>query len=237
MKRLFLAATAMGLVLFGPAFADSVTVRNDEVSFSISSSQMTRVAVKGDKIVSVKSMEGGEGAQLLVQNDQETGDVFLGVDGEASAASYAVYMTTASGQTILAKITTDDGPARNISVLTETKKPVQQKSGAMVTPGYQETIVAFMKVMFRGDTVDGIRCQDMAEAATKTPNFRVYQVRYCVADGVKGRVIQLQNVSKEVQEVKPEQFFVKGVLGVGVTSETVAPTESVQVLVTEENLK
>lgn len=237
MKRLLLVAATMGLVLCGPAFAESVTVRNEEAAFSISSTQMTRVTVRGDKIVSVKAMEGGEGPQLLVQHDQETGDVFLGVDGGEAGASFAAYLTTASGQTILAKISVDDGQARNIALLTETKKPVQQKSGATVVPGYQETIVAFMKVMFRGETVDGISCDNLALAATKTPNFRLYQVRYCVADGVKGTILQLQNTSKETQEVKPEQFFVKGVLAVGVTNEVVAPGQSTQVLLTEEQPK
>lgn len=234
MKRLLLAASAVITTLYASgAVAETVAVKDGKVDVDVSSTQMTRFTVRGDKILSAKTMSDPEGPNVLIQNDADNGDVYVGFDGEVTGRTFAVYLTTASGETELVLLHPDTSPAKNVELIGEGRK-LSANGQVNKNNGYAETLVAFQKILFEGEGGEGVTCQDTNSVPKKTPNFLVYQVRYCSTDGLKGFVLQMQNTTTLPQSVKAEQFMLEHVVAAGVSNELVQPGESTRVYIEEE---
>lgn len=236
MKNLLFSIMSLGLLASATAHADTANVHNEQVTVSLSSTQMTRFVVRGSKIVSVRAMQPSEGAQMLVQNDADTGEVFIGFDGDAQGQTYSAYFSTDDGSTYLVILKPDDGIARNIELIPEIKKAStpSRVPGGKAVAGYSEAIVAFQKNLYSGESSDTVACKDSVAPGQQTPNYMVYEVRTCRADGVSGFVLQLMNTSNVPQTLTADQFMQKRVLSVGVSQETVNPGESARVYIERE---
>ena len=237
MKRPIFAALALGaLAVATTASAETVPVKDGKVTVSVSSSQMTRFTVRGDKIVSAKTMQDPDGPQILLKTNADTGEVFVGFDGDVTGKTFAVYFTTAAGETDLVVLHPDASEARNVEIVGPVHQAVPGRSSLKVN-GYSETLVAFMKILFNGDPGESVECRDVAEAPKKTPFFLVTQVRSCSADGLRGFVLQMQNITNQPAQVTADQFMLKQVVAAGVSNETVQPGESTRVYVEEEHIQ
>jgi len=83
MKRIVTAGAGMfALCLAFGAQADPLRVKAGSVDVDLSATQMSRIVVQGQRIVSVRSLDDPAGPQVLTQNDAATGDLFLGFDGD-----------------------------------------------------------------------------------------------------------------------------------------------------------
>ena len=236
MKRpIFAALLLSATAIASAATAETVPVKDGKVTVSVSSAQMTRFTVRGDKIVSAKTMQDPDGPQILLKTNADTGEVFVGFDGDVTGRTFAVYFTTSAGDTDLVVLHPDTSEARNVELAGEVHQATPGRSTLKMN-GYSETLVAFMKVLFNGDPGEGVECRDIAEAPKKTPVFLVTQVRSCSTDGLRGFVLQMQNITNQPAQVTSDQFMLKQVVAAGVSNELVQPGESTRVYVEEEHI-
>lgn len=226
----------MVLIAAGHAFADTLPVKGGTASVDVSATQMTRVFVRDDKIVASRNLSDPNGPQLLTQSDQTTGDLYIGFDGDAVGRTYSIYVTTQSGEVIQLVLKPTQIDPTSIELLEEHHRSQGNSApGVPKTNGYAETLIAFEKVMFNNDLVDGVTYQPVNDGGQETKHFFVRTLGYYHADGLTGTVLSLSNHSTVPQQLTDEQFLVRNVLAVGVTQDIVQPGQEVRVFVVEQS--
>jgi conjugal transfer pilus assembly protein TraK len=231
-----LGLSALALLAVGaPALADTVSAKGGSVSVDISAKQMSRIFVRDDKIIAARSLDDPNGPQLITQSDANTGDLYVGFDADAIGRSYSLFLTTQSGEVIQVLLKPTDIDPTSIEILEEHHRSQETTApGVSKANGYAETIVAFEKLMFNGQTTDGVTYRQINDAGQETRHFLVRTLGYYHTDGLVGTVLSLTNHSTVPQELAPEQFLVRHVLAAGVSGEMVQPGEEVRVYIVEE---
>lgn len=218
-----------------PALADTVTAKGGSVSIDVSSKQMSRIFVRDDKIIAARSLDDPNGPQLITQSDANTGDLYVGFDADAVGRTYSLFLTTQSGEVIQVLLKPTDIDPSSVEILEEHHRSQQTTApGVNKANGYAETIVAFEKLMFNGQTTDGVTYRPIQDKGQETRHFLVRTVGYYHTDGLTGTVLSLTNHTTVPQELAPEQFLVRHVLAAGVSNEMVQPGEEVKVYIVEE---
>ena len=115
----FVSALAIAAGIASGALADPLRVKAGSVDIDLSATQMSRIVIQGEKITAVRSLDDPSGPQVLTQNDQATGDLFVGFDGETAGRTFSVFATTDQGETIQLLLHPGDGPARTVEILPE----------------------------------------------------------------------------------------------------------------------
>jgi hypothetical protein len=225
-----------------PALAGPVIAKDGRFEADVSARQMSRIAVLGDKIESVRKIDDPNGPQILVETDAKTGDAFIGFDGDVAGRVFSVFLVTeggrtlqailhpiaAEGQTVLVKL--DGAGATGSSPTTST--PIAGRPDRRET--YTEVVTAFTRLMFNGDEVDGVSRKALYEPSRKAGPFMVRQVWSYDVSGLHGRVIYVTNVSQEAVPVTVDAFLVEGVIAAAASHETLRPGEQGRVFVVEE---
>lgn len=213
--------------------AEVVKAKAGVVSVDLSATQMSRIVVQGEKIVSVRSLDDPSGPQLLVQNDANSGDVFVGFDGETVGRTFSAFLTTEKGETVQLLLHPGDGPARTIEIALETRMAAQAGS-TLRTAGYSETITAFLKLMFNGQVAEGVSYEPGQDNGRTADRLLIRTLGYYHAAGLRGIVLLVTNKDSVPRTLSPEQFLVAHVVAVGVSNELLQPGESARVYIGEE---
>ena len=220
----------------GLAAAETVVEKQGSVTVDVSASQMSRIYVRGDKILSFRQMDDPNGPGLLTQTDENTGDLYVGFDGDATGRSYSMFLTTASGEVVQVILKPTSIDPKSIEIVPELHMTTpQQSKSAVRANGYSEIVVAFEKLMFNGDTADGVSYTPVDDKGTPTQNFNVKTEGYYKTDGLRGIVLYMVNRSTVPQEITAERFLVKHVIAAGVTNELVQPGSATRVFIVEED--
>lgn len=233
-KPLFLGCLCL-LALSHAAFAEPVKVRSNQATLQVSASQMSRVHVLGERITSVRTLQGSDGVELLLERDESTGDVYIGFDGETSGQTFSAFLTTESGRTVQLILHPIDDVAKTFELKLEgtlsasAPGAIQLKRNA-----YPETMAAFVKLLFDAERPDGVVCRQGRQAATQTTNFKVWTIERCDAEGISGTVLHFRNTSTVPQPLSADGFLVRQVLAVGITDELLSPGEEARVYIVEE---
>lgn len=242
-----LAGALLALATAPAAMAGQVQAKDGRFEADVSARQMSRIAVIGDKIESVRKIDDPEGPQILVETDAKTGDAFIGFDGDVGGRAFSVFLVTESGRTLQAVLHPIAAEGQTILVKVDGAAPVasagpEQSQGAVAMPRadrretYTETLAAFTRLMFTGDEVDGVTRRALSEKSRPAGPFMVRQVWSYDVPGLHGRVIYVTNASKETVPVLVDAFLVEGVLAAAVSHETLRPGEQGRVFVVEEGL-
>ena len=99
------STASIALVIPAKAFAEVVQVRDSRFEAVVSADEMSRIAITGDKVVSVRSMNEPDGPQMLVEAEEATGDVYVAFDGDVMGRTFTLFLVTQSNQTIQAVFT------------------------------------------------------------------------------------------------------------------------------------
>lgn len=227
------------------ALAGQVVAKDGRFEADVSARQMSRIAILGDKIESVRKIDDPEGPQILVETDAKTGDAFIGFDGDVSGRAFSVFLVTESGRTLQAVLHPVAAEGQTIIVKPDgsTASPQTVASMGLGAPApprpdrretYTETLAAFTRLMFNGDDVDGVTRRALNEKSRPAGPFMVRQVWSYDVPGLHGRVIYITNAGKETVPVMVDAFLVEGVLAASASHETLRPGEQGRVFVVEE---
>lgn len=234
MRKLLLFAAA-GLSLSTQATAETLNVKGNEVSLQVSSSQMSRVHIVGERVAAVRTMQGEAETDLLIERDEGTGDIYVGFSGQTSGQTFAAFLTTESGRTVQLTLLPVEDTAKTFELKLEgTLSAANPGMGFMKRNGYPETLAAFVKVLFNPERPDGVVCRQSKTQPTQTTNFKVWTIERCDAEGIRGMVLHFRNTSTTPQTLSADGFLVRQVLAVGITDELLSPGEDARVYIVEE---
>ncbi|OYX36046.1 MAG: hypothetical protein B7Y99_02570 [Caulobacterales bacterium 32-69-10] len=233
--KIFLAGAAACALLAGAAMADPVQVRNGRFEAPVSANQMSRVVILGEKIVEVRKLDDPEGPQIIVEASEATGDVFVGFDGDVTGKTFSVFFITNTGRTIQGVLVPAaiDGQTVQVQVDPATQGRMEQRPDRRAP--YQETLTGLIRLMFNGESPEGVVRQVLNEKAGAAGPFAVRVSEIYDVAGLRGQVLELRNTTDTKQAVVGDTFFVPGVLAVAVSAETLAPQQVGRVFVVEEH--
>lgn len=234
--RILALLTCASLLAFAPvASAETVTVKGDQVLLQVSSTQMSRVHIQGERIATVRTLQGNDEVDLLIERDETTGDVYVGFNGETAGQTFSAFLTTESGKTVQATFHPVEDTAKTFELRLEgTLSATSPAAIQFKRNGYPETMAAFVKLMFNPERPDGVVCRQGKAQPTQTANFRVWTVERCDAEGISGTVLHFKNTSTVPQSLSADGFLVRQVLAVGITDELLSPGEEARVYIVEE---
>lgn len=237
MKRIFAIAAMSALLCASPAAADPVEVRDGKFDAVVSADQMSRLSIAGDKIVSVRSINEPDGPQMLVEADETTGDVYVAFDGDVLGRTFSLFLVTQSGRTVQAVL--QPSAVDGQTVLINMGGTPAPQAGESVERSerrveYLETVTALVRVMFRGETPEGVSCGRGGEGTTRVGPFELRIAQTCQALGMRGQVIDLENKSEATVPVVIDSFLVAGVVAAAADRAELLPGARGRVFVVEE---
>lgn len=242
---LLVAATPIG------ALASPVVTKDSRFEADVSAGELNRLSVVGEKIAKVRLMGESQGAKMLVEADEQTGDAFVGFQGEVAGRVFSAFLITESGrtlqavltprseaaQTVLVRISPGDAAIAAVQVAsaedgTPPPPPVTGDARGRQEP-YPEIMTALIRVMFNGEAPDGVRSTRVDDGARQAGPFELRTLEVYSVDGLRGSVLSLKNTSKVGQPLNAKVFLVGGVLAAAVSHESVEPGRFARVYLVE----
>jgi len=257
MRALLLAALA-SLVLSGAALADPVIVHDGRFEADVSARDITRIAIAGEKVATVRKIDDAQAPKMSVDVDAATGDVFVNFDGDVVGRSFTVFLTTQNGRTVEAILSPRDRDGQTILVRLdhETSAAIAAPPGAgegaagegdSADPGptapadphaarhegYPEILTALIRLMFNQAAAPGVDRITVSEAPRPAGAFQLQVVETYAVGDLKGTVLSLRNTSPVGQAVNAKTFLAPSVLAAAVSHETVQPGQYARVYIVE----
>lgn len=216
-----------------------IVVRDGKFDAVVSADQMSRIAVEGDKIVSVRTMNEPEGPQMLVEAEEVTGDVYVAFDGDVLGRSFSLYLITQNGRTVQATLSPSAVAAQNVVVSLgaattpagtqeETVQRTERRSG------YMETVTALVRVMFNGDAPAGVSRVTHARQSRRVGPYDLRLLDTYEVAGLRGQVLSITNSSTATVPIVVDTFLVAGVMAASADRDELMPGGSGRIFLVEE---
>jgi hypothetical protein len=237
-------------LISGAACADTIAARDGRFEADVSARNITRIAIEGEKVVTVRKIDDAQGPKVSVDVDGSTGDVFVNFDGDVVGRTFSVFLTTQSGKTLEAVLSPRDRDAQTVLVRVVGEaagSPAQageeEESGRPAPApadgrgerheGYPEILTALIRLMFNGVDAPGVERLALNTAPKSAGAFQMQVVEtYSVGD-LRGTILSLRNTSPIGQPLNARTFLARGVLAAAVSHETVEPGQYARVYIVE----
>ena len=244
-------AAAASLFLSSTALADPVAVHDGRFEADVSARDITRIAIAGEKVSTVRKIDDAQGPKMAVDVDAATGDVFVNFDGDVVGRSFTVFLTTQSGRTVQAILSPRDKDGQTILVRLE-REMATAPAGAAAGVGsdadqaprtsavrtdrheaYPEILTALIRLMFNQAAAPGVDRTAVTEAPRPAGAFQLQVVETYAVGDLRGTVLSLRNTSRVGQALNAKTFLAPGVLAAAVSHESVDPDQYARVYIVE----
>jgi len=244
-----LSACVAGALAAWPAAAEPVQVHDGQFEADVSAKNITRIAIAGEKVATVRKTDDGQGPKMSVDVDAATGDVFVEFDGDVVGRTFTAFLTTQNGRTVEAVLSPRDLAGQTVLVQLGADASAQQvaqtedRDPELAPPlaqgqadrheGYPEILTALIRLMFNDTAAPGVERQSLAEAPKAAGAFQMQAIETFVVGDLKGTVLSLRNTSPVGQPLSAKTFLVPRVLAAAVSHETVEPRQLARVYIVE----
>ena len=232
------STASIALVIPAKAFAEVVQVRDSRFEAVVSADEMSRIAITGDKVVSVRSMNEPDGPQMLVEAEEATGDVYVAFDGDVMGRTFTLFLVTQSNQTIQAVLTPAAVSGQTVTVnmgaaaaQASAGQPVERSERRN---GYMETVSALMRHMFNGEAPQGVTRDIRTTQPSRVGPFELRVTETYQVANLRGQVLSVKNASTAAVPVVVDTFLVAGVLAASADRTDLQPGMSGRIFLVEE---
>lgn len=213
---LIAAAIAMAA---GPAFADEFVeaVDNGQVACTLSSRELTRIALIGDAFASVSKITSGSPLEdFTVTNEPIRGDIYLSVPLGFAGTRVSFFATSKKG--FVYKFACGLGGADATQVFVTNPAIATEKPGAgetKVSP--RDRAVRLIQAMAASATPDGYQVRQPAAAPVRIGALTVRLVAEYRGAGLVGKTFRIDNRGAKPVTVTAEQIAPSGTLAASIT--------------------
>lgn len=208
--------------------AQSITTSPDEkVTFYASTSGVTRLSVRGDRIRRIVN----DASAFEMTNDETTGDVFLRFNGEEAKREEG-YLITESGVTVGFTLRPSNRPVEPVIITIRGVEPSAATDAASVGGdfdagvGFSDNIAVMMSEIVRKVAADHLR--------GKAPTGRDGRVYKRVSGEGWNAVIRVASGGTSGRLVREQEFYKQGVRAIWVINPQLGASERTFVVIVED---
>jgi conjugal transfer pilus assembly protein TraK len=212
---LIAAAIAMAA---GPAFADEFVeaVDNGQVACTLSSRELTRIALIGDAFANVSKITSGSAQEdFTVTNEPIRGDIYLSVPLGFAGTRVSFFATSKKG--FVYKFACGLGPADATQVFVTNPAIATEKSGETQKLSPRDGAVRLIQAMASSATPDGYQVRQPAASPVRIGELIVRLVAEYRGAGLIGKTFRIDNRGTKPVTVMAEQIAPSGTLAASIT--------------------
>jgi len=188
-----------------PAFALQIKQIKDNqtVTANISSKELTRIFVEGDRIQNVRGVQGA----YELTKDEKLGAVFIKLS-PSYLKTFNLFVTTESGQTYNLLLTPKDLPAESIELRPLSPVVSVAKRWERNSP-YVETLIQLIHYMVNDIKPEGYAVIDFLKIKQKnlSPGLNMQLIRIYRGANLEGEIWQLKNACSKTLYLNKKDFF------------------------------
>ena len=202
--------TVMSILFCAIAIAEQqVPVQEgSEVSISVSSNTLNRLAVQNDRIMTVKGITG----QFQLDKDGESGQVFIKPIATDKQELIHLFLLTEKGHTYPLSLSLNEGAAQSILLMPMEPEPTQWEQSS----SYETLLRTLLKAMHNQTPVEGFIVNKIK---TQIPIIKQAKINYLqtyTGKQLQGHVLEVTNTSEEELVLTEQLFQLNGVRAVSI---------------------
>lgn len=216
-----LFAAGLGLAAT-PALADEniLALDNGEVRCKASKADLTRIALKDDRFVSVSRVQTGiEGQDFSIVHEPNRGDIYISVPEGYAKANISFFGTTQQG--FVYKFDCEVGGDKAVQVFVanaDIENPQPQPEVLEAFGSLQDRAVGLVKAMFEQRPVTGFEIADTARAPVRVGDLKVQLVTEYRSPTMTGKVLRIENSGSAPIVLREELIAGDGAIAVTISN-------------------
>ena len=232
-----LGATMIGTalaLLATPALADQFieSADNGEVRCTISSRELTRIALVGDGFASVSKITTGDPtSDFTVTNEPVRGDIYLSVASGFASPGISFFATSKKGNVY--KFSCTLGAAEATQVFVTNAAVVPEARASESARSVADDAIALIKTMATSALPDGYRVRQAAGHSTRVGALRVQPVAEYRGATMIGRVVRIDNTGTTPAKLAVADFVAPAAIAVSLGAETLDKGQSTTLWIVE----
>jgi len=179
-----------------------------EITITVSSNTLNRLAVENDRIMTVKGITG----QFQLDKDGESGQVFIQPIATDKQELIHLFLLTEKGHTYPLSLVLQEGPAESILLM-----PIESEVSQWEQSSSYETLLrTLIHAMHNQTPLEGFIVN---KVKTKTPvikHARVTHLQTYTGTQLQGHVLEVTNACKEELVLSEEIFQLNGIRAVSI---------------------
>ncbi len=179
-----------------------------EVSVTVSSNTLNRLAVENDRIMTVKGITG----QFQLDKDNDTGQVFIKPIATDKEELIHLFLLTEKGHTYPLSLSLHTGAAESILLMPLEIEPAQWEQSS----SYETLLRTLLKAMHNQTPVEGFIIHKIKTQIPIIKQAKVNHLQTYTGKQLQGHVLEVTNTSKEELVLTEQMFQLNGVRAVSI---------------------
>lgn len=208
---LSLCLTQNSLALQSVSIADNQTKH-----ISVSTHELSRIFVKGDRIQNVRGLEGA----YLLTKDEVQGQIFIKPTPPYQAKPFNLFVSTEKGHNFNLLVIATEAPGQDIEIKPST--PNKEAETWEKGSDYSQILVKLIVGMIKDELPPGYSVV-YPDKKTKEVNYgevTVKLIRRYVGKGLYGEELLVKSTCKNPLNLSEERFYHKGVRAISILNST-----------------
>lgn len=209
------------LCVFIPAVVQAeqrlVVREGGNVTANIAASALSRIAVQGDRISSIK----GNAGQFQLEKDLNLGQIFIQPISPEDKTPIHVYISTEQGHTYSLTLLSNDMPAENI-ILVSTSTQTGLMNWDKAAP-YETAIVSIIKSMHNQSVLEGYSILETTKNNYKIKCLSIKNKDRYQGDKLQGASFEVENSSDQEIYLKESDFYRQGIRAISILNKNLSP--------------
>ncbi len=192
-----------------------------EVSATLSSKALNRIAVQNDRILSVKGIQG----EFELDKDTELGQVFVKPIPKESQEPIHIFLSTETGKTYALALLSQDTSAQSIVLM----PPGLRLSAWEQAGSYEAAIKTLIKAMHTQTELEGFSIERLNIKLPSIQGAKVVVLQSYTGNPLSAEVLELHNTTKQSLTFDEMDFYGEGVRAITVVEKTLPPNTKTRV--------
>lgn len=199
---------AVAGIASSPVFADEniLAIDNGEVRCRASSADLTRIALKDDRFVSVSRVQTGiEGQDFSIVHEPSRGDIYISVPEAYAKPNISFFGTTQKGFVYKFDCQIAGDAAVQVFVANaDIENPVRAPEVLQAAGSLEDRAVSLVRAMFEQRPVSGFQISDAARAPVNVGDLKVQLVSEYRSPTMTGKVLRIENTGSSPLVLREE---------------------------------
>jgi len=194
----------------------------------VSTMALNRIAVEGDRIVSVKGISG----QFQMDKDPQLGQIFIQPTVVENSEPIHLFLTTEKGCTYALKLETHELAAETIVLV-----PAGQHSAAAKwekSNSYEVILTSIVKALHNGTDLEGFIVEDHKKSFPKVHGAKMMLRKVYRGDRLQGELYEVDNPLKTGIQLEEPYFYKAGVRAIAILHKSLAPKSKTRILIVRD---